>query len=239
MEQFQDRPELAIYESAKFIVEADAHRALANIQKDQYSAVVNNPPIDTLVIDIDWKQKVNLPMGPSETSGGYYNRTQVAMMSVGFYWQGSKGRQNRVVDVISATVSETSHCSVAGLKEAFNLLRDQGADGLDILAFKNIDVWADAGSHFRSYEFLYFMLIGIPTIFPGVLCTINCLIGKHGKNLRDQHFRVIRGYLDRASRTTHIRTATDLNACLTKTHLTVQSRNRSQGKKINELTFTS
>ena len=179
-----------------------------------------------MVIDLDWKQKIVLPVGPTETSLAFYHKTQVTLLSVGFYWEGPSGCEQRVVDIMSPSTTEDSHCTVASLKEALNILSQ---DGMNIGRFKTVHVWADVGSHFRSGEFCNFILHEMAVLYPGICVDMNFLVSKHGKNLRDQHFRAVRAYTDRAASEQVLTTASQLLHAIRVAHSVVQAWNRQVG----------
>ena len=124
--KYSSKPKHAISEAIGIIDEANIHRKLADAQHATYTDVTGNPPPGVLVIDIDWKQKFTLPMGPSNTSSDTYHQTQVAILSVGFYWMQGGERMAHSVDIVSRTITENAYSSVEGLKMAIRHLESQG-----------------------------------------------------------------------------------------------------------------
>lgn len=227
----------ALSMAAASILQAQEHRELAITQKDVYNIHTTDPQPGELTIDLDWKQKGYLPIADVETCGNFYGRSQVAVISIGFYWLSATGPRRRVVDVISSSITEDSHCSIAALREAINLLRDDHADALHLTGFSRLHVWADTGSHFRSAEFAHFILVQLPEVYRNITPHLNFLVEKHGKNLRDQHFRCFRCYIRRSLPEGPIVTASQFRDALQKGHAACQAANRALGILVQQVDF--
>ena len=60
---------------------------------------------------------------------------------------------------------------------------------IEDVAFTAVEVWADCGPHFRSYEFAHAVLIGLPRNHASIVNTsLNFFCEKHGKGRCDGAF---------------------------------------------------
>jgi len=191
MEMYEGDKTNPIYTNAAICVEVDRHRMLCDLQREYYLSVTDAPPPGTLSIDMDWKKKVTLPLGPVGTTLDSYHSSQVTVLGIGFYT--SSGKYN--LDAISSTTTEDSHCSCQALKAALVHLRDHNI--LDVRSFSEVQVWADVGKHFRSKEMAHFVLKDLQEFWSaGCRVSLNFLVEKHGKGRRDGHFRTLQAYYE-------------------------------------------
>ena len=90
--------------------------------------------------------------------------------------------------------------------------------------------WSDTGPHFRSHEYVHYVLKEFPAkVNNGCRVDLNYLTKKHGKNQRDTHFRSVCAYTSRAARNAKkvISTVSELKDALTRAHADVQAMNKT------------
>ena len=217
--KFAKQPMHKIMVALDMIDEATKHRYFHVNQHGTYLDDTDDPAAGVLVIDIDWKEKFTLPLGPVNTSDDTYAQTEVAILGVGFYWMESGERRTEHVDLVSRTITENAHTSIEGLLTAIREMEGKGK--FHMCDFSSVKVWADAGKHFRCAEFVGFVLgdfsVGsksLSTLYKLDHIAINYLVEKHGKNWRDTHFSSLRRYINRIARKKYILTASDLKNAL-------------------------
>lgn len=230
MELYDGDTDNPIYTNAALCVEVDRHRFLSDLQRERYISVTASPPPGVLIIDMDWKKKITLPLAPVGMSTDAYHSCQVAVISFGFYT--SAGFYT--FDALSKTVTEDSHCSIQALKAALVKLRDDNV--LDIRTFYSVQVWSDVGKHFRSKETAYFVLHDLQDFCAtGCTITLNFLGEKHGKMRRDQHFRTLQPYYEQYSATHIIYSAGGLTKAIRYGHSQTKAFNALSGKSTPHL----
>ena len=230
LDLFDDDRENLVYVNASICVEVDRHRFLCDMQRSYYYTITDSPPPSTLIIDMDWKRKVNLPQGPMGMSLDGYHSCQIAILGFGFYT--SAGTFN--FDAVSKTVTEDSHCSCQALKAAIVYLREHGI--LDIRTFPTVHVWSDAGKHFRCKETAHFVLHEMKQFCAdNVHITLNFLVEKHGKMRRDGHFRTLQPYLDQYTAREIVCSAGELAKAIRFGHSNTKKFNDMKGKPTPHL----
>ncbi len=156
-------------------------------------------PLDTLVIDLDFKQKIVIGDGPRQTNLTYYSQKQKSMLGFGLYYKDDNNQMKTMnVDLISDCLTEDSFYVVS----AFRFIRKQ--DFFMKIKKSKYKIWFDTGNHFRSAEVMHYLFEELKTEI-SVDCNFFC--EKHGKSARDQHFSVVSGFLKRA---THIKRFTNI-----------------------------
>ena len=171
------------------IEEIQFNRKVANNQRKAYNRMRTDTNLlkNSVLIDIDFKQKIIIGDGPEMVSGEYFERQQRSCLGVGIYSTDLTKNQVELmnVDLISKADSfQTAQKAISGLR----FLRQQG-----MFQGKNKYIlWCDCGPHFRCGEFMYFVF---DYLNKGIDVQVNFFAEKHGKNSRDQHFSVISHFI--------------------------------------------
>jgi hypothetical protein len=178
------------------------HKNVAQRQREAYNKMKQDAALlkNHLFIDIDFKQKVPIGVGPRQRSHEFFERTSRSLIGFGIYVVEAGKIKCLNMDVVLNCSSETSFVAIT----AFKHIRNQ-----DI--FKNADkdkyiIWTDCGPHFRSSEFADYLFNELK--LAGKSVQLNFFCEQHGKNSRDQHFSVISHYIKCES---HVRTIQNSN----------------------------
>ena len=175
------------------IQEVQFHRNIAKMQRKSYNEMRSNEHLlkDSILIDLDFKQKIIIGDSPVMVSGEYFQRQQRSLLGFGVYYYDNKINSVRCkhFDFVSE-VDCKQHASKA--IHGFRYLREQ-------IPFKEIEksnyiIWADCGPHFRCSEFVYFLFDELSKK-EKLHINLNFFAERHGKNSRDQHFSVISSYV--------------------------------------------
>ena len=239
--KYSDRPTHPLYTSASTIMECDEHRLHKRIQRTVYNRHTNNLASGEVTIECDWRRKGHLPLQSSQTGGAFYNDTQYALFGAAVYWCDKNGEtQHHSVDVLSQSITEDTHCTLEGLRTAVRQILHNESVPCDLLGAKKIHFWSDTGPHFRSHEYIHYVLKEFPVwLGTKVRVDLNYLTEKHGKNQRDTHFRSVRSYTCRAARDSKqtIGTCSMLKDALTRAHAAVQIFNKSLNRPLQSCEF--
>ena len=100
-----------------------------------------------------------------------------------------------------------SHDSLFSGKFLLNLLKKDRFKGI-----KNLKVWSDNGNHFRSYEFLYYLLKEVPKIIKGSV-KFKRFVEFHGKSIVDGHFGVLSKLFKQKEKELYINDINELKRC--------------------------
>ena len=86
------------------------------------------------------------------------------MLGVAIYWCDPVTGQTRhhSVDVLSQSITEDSHCTLAGLLEAIRIASNNAAVPCDLMGATKVHFWSDTGNHFRSGEYVHYCLVEFP-----------------------------------------------------------------------------
>ena len=240
--KYADQPNHPLYIHATTLMECDEHRHHKKIQRTVYNRHTNLLAPGEVTIELDWRRKGHLPLQSSQTGGAWYQHTQYALLGVAVYWCGDSGEtRHHSVDVLSNSITEDSHCSLEGLRTALREILKNEAVPCDLVGAKKIHFWSDTGPHFRSHEYIHYVLKEFPAWLGNrdVRIDLNYLTEKHGKNQRDSHFRCVRSYTMRAARDSKstIGTCSMLRDALARAHGAVQQYNKSAKLPLQSCEF--
>ena len=177
------------------------HQERARRQRAVYNNVVKEPPADSIVIDIDFKQKGHLPMKPVECSGDFYARSAYSHLGVGLYWVENGKRVHKHIDYVLPSITQDAYTVVKCLEHLFSQ---------DFMPqFTKIQFWADVGRHFQNMELGHYILIKLAKKKKADV-SVHFFAEKHGKNGRDVHFGVVSNHLSYVSCCREILTVEDI-----------------------------
>eukprot|EP01064_Diplonema_japonicum_P030643 TRINITY_DN5261_c0_g2_i3.p2 TRINITY_DN5261_c0_g2~~TRINITY_DN5261_c0_g2_i3.p2 ORF type:complete len:187 (+),score=7.00 TRINITY_DN5261_c0_g2_i3:965-1525(+) len=105
-------------------------------QRRLYNEHRTSPPPDALVLDIDFKSKGSLPMGPVSTSYDFYHLQSFSALGIGVYWiDGHGARRALHVDCVLSSLNTDVKCVIECLKtvlaSGFAIPEKNGVDTLD------------------------------------------------------------------------------------------------------------
>ena len=175
------------------IKEVQFHRNVAKMQKRAYNQMKSDIDLlkDSILIDLDFKQKIIIGDSPNMVSGEYFERQQRSLLGFGVYYYDNEIGLIRCkhFDFVSEVdCKQDAHKAITG----FRFMRQ-------LQQFKEIQkskyiIWADCGPHFRSSEFISYIYDDLCKE-QHININLNFFAEKHGKNSRDQHFSVISNYV--------------------------------------------
>jgi hypothetical protein len=167
------------------------HRSIASRQRICYNnqRADNELFKDSILIDIDFKQKIVIGESPEQKSTEYFLLKQRVFLGFGVYFLENNIIKCVNVDFIADT--KTLSTDAYSVVRCFRLLRSENF-------FKKIDklkyiIWVDCGPHFRCAEFCQYLFDELLEL--NINVNLNFFAEKHGKNSRDAHFSVVSRFL--------------------------------------------
>ena len=158
------------------------HWTTRDRQNDAYEAVADNPPEDEIELQMDFKEKVNLPVGPREGGKWWYAGSRMTYQVWTCYVK-RRGRKPLYATYVSTVLECTPLFVVAMLEHFLASLRGTGVfDGI-----KRLHMWCDTGPHFRAYEFLSYWCVYVPKLLK-IDAMLSFFAEHHGKGRVDAHF---------------------------------------------------
>ena len=173
------------------------HKRIVAVQNDIYAKSIANPPNNTAILTLDFKENMILGRGPYETNRDFYNRRPMSVL--GFYIVINRdGHVTReYIDFISNVLSHDSKYATDCIDKVMQMYALRDVSGLA--------VWSDCGPHFRSKEFLHHILTILPErCSSSVAVTMNYFSEYHGKSNVDGHFSTLSYWLKQATCRTHV-----------------------------------
>ena len=164
--------------------EIEFHQSVAKRQRNCYNADLVNKELlkSSIIIDMDFKQKIVIGMGPQQVSSDYYDQQQRALFGFGIYYLDHSS--NKIPCINFDVVSENLKQDALAVVQCFRFLRKQKFF-VDVEK-NNYIIWADCGSHFRCSELAHYLFKELAE--EKKIVNLNFFCEKHGKNRRDQHF---------------------------------------------------
>ena len=168
-----------------------------------------------MVIVMDFKENIRLPLSSRQTSRMFYHQQQVSCLGFVCYFEGEKGK------IIQKNINFTSEC--------LNHDSVYVIDCLDYLLrkmkdYRQITIWTDCGPHFRNKHLLSFLLHDLPQ--RNFHVDVNYFGESHGKNQCDIHFSVISRQLQEISQVKDINNVSELMLAMND----LNTRKESQAK---------
>jgi hypothetical protein len=94
----------------------DWHRSIATRQRASYNTMKSNFPKDSIFIELDYKQKVNIGLSPRQPSEEYYNQKQRSILGFGIYHWVEDEIKCQNVDIISDILDQTAFSVISCFK---------------------------------------------------------------------------------------------------------------------------
>lgn len=170
------------------------HRASNQQQRPCLDLLMSEPPPGRPVLLVDFKELLTLPLAPVSTSEMFYatGRHEVSTFG-GILFESIDGRVGVTHILVFSSILDHTACRANVLIDL--CLQQWGHRGrLDA-----IDIIADAGLHFRSYESLYHHLVEMPNAW-GIPVCCHYGVEKHMKSAADRLFGMLNGWLSKAIR---------------------------------------
>ena len=168
------------------------HQAAAQVEQSNMRNLVENLGPNRAYCHFDFMEKLPIPISGSETSDQFHGsqRKTLSVFTMYAVQRNAAGQKTVLAVVLVSEIIELSAlfgslCVLECLKHIENV----GSLEELILGF-------DAGTHFRSYENLYYFLHKLAAE-KKQKCRVNFLVEKHGKSMCDSEvFSPIRRWLD-------------------------------------------
>jgi hypothetical protein len=99
----------------------DYHHSIAQRQRKSYVDMKENLPEGSLLIEIDFKQKIKIGLSPKQINSEFYRQKSRYFLSFGIYFR----KQNKVeclnVDIISDNLKQTGFSVISAFRSDFFL----------------------------------------------------------------------------------------------------------------------
>jgi hypothetical protein len=196
-------PGTATYDHLKKELEVyRCHLYFKDKQQQLYRQSVARTTPTSCVVTMDFKQNMCVGGGPVETGRVYYAKKQVSVLGIAVHYRDDMNNLRvRYVDFLSEILSHDSLFAGDCLTKLCELpfMRQ----------FREICIWADAGPHFRSGEFMHHVFRRLPMTHPARFY-MNYFAEQHGKNICDSHFGVLSRWHKEGEASRDIRNIGDL-----------------------------
>jgi hypothetical protein len=193
------------------------HRMLKQQRHDEYMKHQRDvSSVDGgVVITIDYKQNIELNVGPEEENRRFYHQAQRTVL--GFLCQYKDRKTGRMVNHY---IDYISSCLTHDATFVLECLRDLVTTFLLPRGLHTLKVWSDCGPHFRCYEMLAGVCVELPwacrALNVPVTVDLHYFIEKHGKSPVDGHFSLLSRWLQQAAAQHDIVSTEDLGRALTE-----------------------
>ncbi|CAJ1352410.1 unnamed protein product [Effrenium voratum] len=177
---------------AEVVAAYEWHMAAAQLERNNMRSRVENLGPSRAYCQFDFMEKLPIPISGSETSDQFHG-SQRKTLSVFKMYAVERSRDGKrqvsAVVLVSEIIELSALFGSLCVLESLNHIQNLGSLDELILGF-------DTGTHFRSYENLYYFLYKIASE-KKQQCRVNYLVEKHGKSMCDSEvFSPIRRWLD-------------------------------------------
>jgi hypothetical protein len=150
-----------------------------NLFKDSVDYTTNT----SCVIVLDFKQNLKIGGGPVEVNQQFYSKKQISILGFAIHYKDEHNNQKiRYVDFLSEILSHDSLFVTECIKKLFRMPF--------MSQFKQVCFWSDSGKHFRSAEYMHYILCELQNQYQ-IQCFVNFFTEYHGKSAVDGHFGVL------------------------------------------------
>lgn len=134
------------------IQEISAHKKMKDVQRKQCMMDKLNLKSKCAILQIDFKENVNLGRGPEELGRDFYNRPLRAILGFVMWFVENGKLQKQEIDFVSECLNKDS----LFVADCLDLIR--AADYWKRHQFEKVTIWTDnCGSHFKTREFLGYL----------------------------------------------------------------------------------
>ena len=169
-----------------------------NLFKDSVDYATNT----SCVIVLDFKQNLKIGGGPVEVNQQFYSKKHISILGFAIYYKDEHNNQKiRYVDFLSEILSHDSLFVTECIKKLFRMPF--------MSQFKQVCFWSDSGKHFRSAEYMHYILCELQNHYQ-IQCLVNFFTEYHGKSAVDGHFGVLSHWFTEGESVQNISTIHDL-----------------------------
>jgi hypothetical protein len=178
------------------------HLFFKDQQRNLFNESINSTTNSSCVIILDFKQNFKIGGGPIETNQQFYSKKQISVLGFAIYYKDENNiQQVRYIDFLSEILSHDSLFVINCIKKLFEMTF--------MSQFKQVCFWSDSGKHFRSAEYMYYILYRLSNFYQ-IQCFINFFAEYHGKNAVDGHFGILTHWFNEGESVQDILTINDL-----------------------------
>ena len=213
-------------ELTKHFTEVDElqhHRECSLRQKAAFEASVSCP--FTLTILYDYKEKIQVGIGPVNRDDAHFNKTSVNLLGFVVF----VGELQVVVDMVSDSSAQTGVVTCLCIEKLMDRLATDPMTRDLMKDMTRLDFWSDAGSHFRNCTCAWFTLYNMSRFY-NTYTRLNFFCEKHGKGRCDAHFHVVNEYIKAYTKTNWVMDASDVKTAVEQRHASV-NRDRKTKKE--------
>jgi hypothetical protein len=158
------------------------HQDMMFKESISYESLLKNK--GKVIILMDFKENIKLNEGGRTVGHDYYETSQRTYFGFICYYIDEKGVLTKMhIDIISILLDHSTTFVISAFEKLFSLPQFKEMNGT------NFEIWSDTGPHFRSYQFMHYLLKHRPETIQ-----VNFFAEKHGKSPCDSHFSLISRY---------------------------------------------
>ncbi len=154
---------------------------------------------------LDYKENVQLGVGPREEGHSFYNRPQRAIFGAVVRWKTTNAQTGAIeehlkyYDCVSPILTKTAYSSIHYIKKLLEVRRQENPN------LQHVELWMDNCGHFKSKELIAWALRHRnPTL------SLNYTWPQHGKSRSDSRFGQLSRFLERGALKRFLRTTEDI-----------------------------
>ena len=151
-----------------------------------------NPAVGDLDIQLDFKENVTVPLGPGHAQDWFWATARRSITTLGFCVTHLSAERKVVTRYFHYLTYILDHSQLFAALALKDLLRRLGLPGAP---FQKLHVWADCGTHFRGYLFLW-ELRSVCLEFGLAEAVLHLYAEHHGKGRCDGQFGLQRRWTD-------------------------------------------
>ncbi|PWA00986.1 hypothetical protein BB558_002943, partial [Smittium angustum] len=156
------------------------HKLLCAQQKTHYNSIIDGISDESCIIVADFKENFKIGGGPVKENRVYYNRISISDLCFCLITRSDGNITRRYYKYLSKSLSHDSKYTIDCLIKLLDT---------DVLSnYTNVYLWCDAGTHFRSNEYIYGVFNTIRHRYPSKIFFLNYFLECHGKSDVDGHF---------------------------------------------------
>ena len=161
-------------------------------QHDHREKMLANPAAGDLDIQLDFKENVTVPLGPEHAQDWFWATARRSITTLGFCVTHLSAERRVVTHYFHDLTYILDHSQLFAALALKDLLRRLGLPGAP---FQRLHVWADCGTHFRGYLFLW-ELRSVCLEFGLAVAVLHLYAEHHGKGRCDGQFGLQRRWTD-------------------------------------------
>ena len=184
----------------------------------------DNPKPHRINFRMDFKQSMNLPVGPNESGCWWYAgiRLQVTVLTI-VVWSLEDGGRKTYYTYMSKCMDH----SCLFVQACFRHLFSEGLTAKQEKVYadsNNLNMWCDCGPHYRGGLFMGYWLVSLPDSTDKT-SGLNYDVEGHGKGIVDAHFGKMTHWLHEAARVREITNVMELKEAMEEQSALAAARN--------------